>query len=774
MKSRILILFSCLVSGITLGSSNSFAQAQIACDSVDFMLSLWHEIPEAEVAAVGLASGAYGFDEVPGSLHLITSKELDRFSYSDPLRVLRTVAGVNLTEEDGFGLRPNIGLRGSGTNRSSRITIMEDGILIAPAPYTASAAYYFPSIARMSSIEILKGSCQIAFGPQTASGAINLISTLIPRESAATFDMSIGSFGGKQIHVTAGSTSHKSSGTFSYLIEFLELHSDGFKTIENISGLGGYTDLSTGFSKSDGLIKLKYSTPADKFVPQSLELKIAGVSEVSNETYLGLTESDFQESPLLRYAGSASDVMNASQSQIVLTHTISPFTNVELKTDLYRTSLARNWYKLDRVVDSSGVVINLGDILDAPDQYFESFSYLTGSSTPSTAGLELKANNRTYFTRGIQHRAIIKFGALHSFDEVSPIHQNQIIFGIRLHSDGVDRFQWRDRYAMQDGVMLLSDLGIHGTAGNRVETATALASYVRATLHFRNLTITPGLRSEIINFERNDYGSVDIDRVGEGEYRSNFVRALLPGLGFNYRLGYYLDGFAGIHRGFIPPGSNPETSPEFSINTELGLRLSFRYFSGQVVLFSNDYSNLLGADLNASGGLGTDDLFNGGSAQARGLELEFTLDPFADGTFDHLSLPIRLAYTYTNAKFTNSFDSQLEAWGEVESGDALPYLAPHQLSIVTSFVTGKFSTDISARYTSAINTEAGPINSDNTKSIQSSVILDSSIKYNFSPTFRASLGITNLLNSVYAVSRRPYGLRPNMPRSLRLGLVANF
>jgi len=192
------------------------------------------------------------------------------------------------------------------------------------------------------------------------------------------------------------------------------------------------------------------------------------------------------------------------------------------------------------------------------------------------------------------------------------------------------------------------------------------------------------------------------------------------------------------------------------------------------VLFSNDYSNLLGADLNASGGLGTDDLFNGGSAQARGLELEFTLDPFADGTFDHLSLPIRLAYTYTNAKFKNSFDSQLEAWGEVESGDALPYLAPHQLSIVTSFVTGKFSTDISARYTSAINTEAGPINSDNTKSIQSSAILDSSIKYNFSPTFRASLGITNLLNSVYAVSRRPYGLRPNMPRSLRLGLVANF
>ncbi|PCJ81754.1 MAG: TonB-dependent receptor [Bacteroidetes bacterium] len=766
--SVLVLLFFCVGTFFKLSAQDNLSQ-----DSVDFMIASWHGIPEAVVATVGLASGAHGLDEVPGALYLITSKELDRFAYTDPLRALRTVAGVNITEEDGFGLRPNIGLRGSGTDRSSRITIMEDGILITPAPYTASAAYYFPSIARMSSIEILKGSSQIAFGPQTASGAINLISTLIPKKTEAKFDMAMGSFGGAQFHLTVGSTSHKPKGSFSYLIELLQLQSDGFKAIDNVSGvnMSGFVDeMSTGFSKSDRLIKLRYSTPSSNNLKQSIEVKMSDVSEISNETYLGLSKSDFEQSPLLRYAASAKDVMNASQSQVVITHTAFPLPNIEMKTDLYRTSFARNWYKLDRIVDSTGMVLSLKTILDYPEIYSESFSYLKGYSTPLETRLDVKANNRNYFSRGVQHRTKIKFGVPHSFDELSPARQNQIIFGIRIHTDGVDRFQWRDSYAMRDGIMMLSELGIHGTAGNRVETAIAIASYVRATLHFKNLTLTPGLRSEIINFERTDFGSSDLDRAGEGEYRSNFVRALLPGLGFNYRINTYLDAFAGIHRGFIPPGSNPETSPEYSLNYELGLRFSSRFAAAQLVVFSNEYSNLLGADMNASGGSGSGDLFNGGSAQARGLELEFTIDPFSDGPFDHLSLPIRLAYTYTDAKFTHSFNSELQAWGEVEIGDAIPYIAPHQLSIVTSVVSGKFSTDLSARYTSEINTEAAPKFSDSGMSIQSSIIIDSSIRYNFTDTKSASIGITNLLNSVYEVSRRPYGLRPNMPRAVRLRL----
>ncbi|MGY8928515.1 MAG: TonB-dependent receptor family protein [Flavobacteriales bacterium] len=738
---------------LCLTGASVFAQ-----DSTFQMVSMWHGIPEATVSAVGLASGASGLDEVPGSLHLITTKELKRFSYTDPLRTLRTVAGVNITEEDGFGLRPNIGLRGSGTERSSRITIMEDGVLIAPAPYTASSAYYFPSIARMSSVEILKGSSQIAFGPQTASGAINLISTQIPDVETASFSMSHGSFKNRYVHMYVGNSVTSSKGTFGYLIEFLEIGSDGFKTLDN--------DDPTGFIKSDRLAKLKWSSPVSASVQQSLQLKLADVTETSQETYLGLSEVDFAISPFRRYAASAQDVMNTEQTQTVLTHTVAPSKRLEIKTDIYRTTFHRNWYKLDRAVDSTGTTIALGEILNSPDDFSEGYSYLTGSSTIGSAGLDVKANNRNYFAEGIQSRLIYTFGKA----EV----KNRIIFGSRFHRDLVDRFQWRDRYSMDNGTMELVTPGIHGTAGNRVESASALANYLRATLHFGDFTLTPGLRHENISFERYDYGSSDLERLGNGDYRVNSVSVLLPGVGLNYQISSALDVFTGVHRGFIPPGSKPETEPELSINSELGVRFSHRYVSAQMVIFSNNYSNLLGADLNASGGTGSGDLFNGGSAMANGLEFELSVDPLSGLPLDHFSMPVRIAYTYTDATFTNAFDSDFGAWGDVEVGDALPYLAPHQLSLVTSLEHEKFAIDISGRYTSAMRTIAGQGVILLSESTDESLIFDMGIRYEVSNHLNVNLGVTNLLDRTYAVARRPYGLRPNMPRALRIGVSVNI
>jgi Fe(3+) dicitrate transport protein len=738
---------------LCLTGASVFAQ-----DSTFQMVSMWHGIPEATVSAVGLASGASGLDEVPGSLHLITTKELKRFSYTDPLRTLRTVAGVNITEEDGFGLRPNIGLRGSGTERSSRITIMEDGVLIAPAPYTASSAYYFPSIARMSSVEILKGSSQIAFGPQTASGAINLISTQIPDVETASFSMSHGSFKNRYVHMYVGNSVTSGKGTFGYLIEFLEIGSDGFKTLDN--------EDPTGFIKSDRLAKLKWSSPVSASVQQSLQLKLADVTETSHETYLGLSEADFAITPNRRYAASAQDVMNTEQTQTVLTHTVAPSKRLEIKTDIYKTTFHRNWYKLDRAVDSTGTTMDLGEILNSPDDFSEGYSYLTGSSTIGLAGLDVQANNRNYFAQGIQSRLIYTFGKA----EV----KNRIIFGSRFHRDLVDRFQWRDRYSMDNGTMELVTPGIHGTAGNRVESASALANYLRATLHFGDFTLTPGLRHENISFERYDYGSSDLERLGNGDYRVNNVSVLLPGVGLNYQISSALDLFTGVHRGFIPPGSKPQTEPELSINSELGVRFSHRYVSAQMVIFSNNYSNLLGADLNASGGTGSGDLFNGGSAMANGLEFELAVDPFTDGPCDHISMPVRIAYTYTDATFTNAFDSDFGAWGDVEVGDALPYLAPHQLSLVTSFEHEKIAIDISGRFTSAMRTVAGQGEILLAESTDESLIFDSGIRYEVSNHLNVTLGVTNLLDRAYAVSRRPYGLRPNMPRALRIGVSVNI
>jgi len=127
--------------------------------------------------------------EAGGSVQFLDEAVLAQQDYADINRILRQVPGLNIVEEEGFGIRPSIGIRGSGTDRNSKIAVMEDGVPIAPAPYSAPSAYYFPRSPRMVAIEVAKGPAAIKYGPQTVAGALGMYSTPIPgapaRASAA-------------------------------------------------------------------------------------------------------------------------------------------------------------------------------------------------------------------------------------------------------------------------------------------------------------------------------------------------------------------------------------------------------------------------------------------------------------------------------------------------------------------------------------------------------------------------------------------------------------
>ncbi|NDC89765.1 MAG: TonB-dependent receptor, partial [Bacteroidetes bacterium] len=161
-------------------------------------------LSELLVEHVSLLGSYQSAIRMPGAVDVIGPAELAQFAYSDVGRVLAATPGVYIQEEDGYGLRPNVGIRGSGTERSSKITLMEDGILTAPAPYAAPAAYYFPSIARMHAVEVRKGSSQIESGPYTTGGALNMVSTPIPEGSLIRTDLFAGGFEGHNIRIVAG------------------------------------------------------------------------------------------------------------------------------------------------------------------------------------------------------------------------------------------------------------------------------------------------------------------------------------------------------------------------------------------------------------------------------------------------------------------------------------------------------------------------------------------------------------------------------------------
>jgi Fe(3+) dicitrate transport protein len=687
-----------------------------------------------------------------GSSYYLSPKELKKFNYTDINRALRTVPGVNIYEEDGFGLRPNISLRGTSPERSSKISLMEDGVLIAPAPYSAPAAYYFPSVARMEAVEILKGSSQVQYGPFTTGGAINMVSSVIPNTFRGKIKARTGSFNSNQIQVNLGDAKP----TFGYVIEYLNFNSDGFKNLPDNS--------NTGFDKNDIVAKFRMNSKTDAVIQQSLEMKFQYADEVSNETYLGLTESDFDTSPLNRYASSQFDRMVNDHIQFALTHQLDFSKSLRITTNAYYNGFSRNWYKLNDIVYNDSKV-GIADILENPNEFPDYFSIINGTSNSDDDALLLKANNRDYYSKGIQTKLDYHWSGNQVFHDLE--------IGARYHYDEEDRFQWVDGYNISSGVMNLTSKGQPGTDANRISSAKAFASYLLYKLKYKNLTVTPGLRYENIILTREDYGKNDTDRSGNNlSIRENKVDVFIPGIGFNFKFRQDLSIFGGIHKGFSPPSNQVGQKPEESINYELGTRFNLFGLRGEFVSFYNSYSNLLGSDLAATGGTGSLEQFNAGEVNVKGIEFLINYDPFELN--DNLSLPITFGYTLTDSEFLNSFGSDDDLWGEVTAGDELPYIAKHQFNTSISLNYKKFEINLNGRYNGAFRTTAGTEKITNANGVTSNFIVDASAIYHLTDYLNLTTNIINLFDTTYVVSRVPSGLRPGHPFGAYAGLEFNF
>lgn len=687
-----------------------------------------------------------------GSSYYIAPAELKKLGYADINRVLRTVPGVTIVEEDGFGLRPNISLRGTSPERSAKISLMEDGVLIAPAPYSASAAYYYPSVARMQAVEILKGSSQVQYGPFTTGGAINMVSTSIPESFSGRLKASYGSFNSSQIYATLGD----SKSNFGYNIEYLNFTSDGFKNLLKYN--------NTGFDKNDFVSKFRINTNNTASIQQALEFKFQYSDEVSNETYLGLTDSDFESTPYDRYAASQKDKMTNDHIQLLITHQVDFSKDFRITTNGYYNGFSRNWYKLNDVT-FDGTKVSLSNILENTETYPNHFDLITGNQDDIHGGLAVKANNRKYISKGLQTKLD------YHFYKNSVFHDIEI--GLRYHYDEEDRFQWVDQYNIENNIMALNIAGIPGTDANRISSAKAFAGYVMYKIKYNNLTVTPGLRYENIALKRLDYGTNDVNRTGiDLSTRENKIEILIPGIGANYRFNSQLSVFGGVHKGFSPPGNVPGEKAEESINYELGTRFSHKGLSGEFILFYNDYSNLLGSDLAATGGTGSLDQFNAGKVNVRGLELLLNYDPLQNNT--KLSLPITLGYTLTDTEFLNSFDSADGIWGVVTEGDEIPYIAKHQANGSISLENDRLTLSLNGRYNGEFRTVAGNGNIPSNQKVPSSIIIDFSGRYKISKYLSITANIINLLDNRYMVSRFPAGIRPGHPFGAYSGLEIIF
>lgn len=693
---------------------------------------------------------------LPGSGYFVTTQEIRDFNYTNPNRVFARVPGVYVREEDGSGLFPNLSIRGVDGTRSEKITVMEDGILQAPAPYSSPSAYYSPNIARMAGVEVLKGSSQIGYGPNTTGGVVNFLSTPIPDGEQFYLRSVYGSNDTWQVHTHYGDLIETAAGTFGYLAELYYKHSDGFRTIEPGIGIPGSDE--SGYAIIEPMIK--FSWEPDTVLDQKFEFKYGYTDLDADESYLGLTDADFMADPYRRYAGSFLDNITTEQHRTYLKYSVSPTDDLDLQVAGYYNQFERDWFKI-RNVNGNALHTTLG-----PTGALVDLLTLRGLA-PGTLGY--RHNARSYESYGVQFSGDYRF-------ETGAV-EHSVNFGVRQHEDHIRVFQENTNVTLAGPglIPVVTDLG-PGTGGNGYEESSATAIWIKDDIGIGRLTVTPGVRHETVDLHFTDFApdaTNTVTKVGNGE-----LDWWVAGVGLNFELDEANSIFGGVHQGIAIPSPkdtiDANVLPEETMAYELGVRHRGENFNAELAGFITDFENLI----STSAGLGLfGPVTNAGTADVHGIEALVSYDPLQG---NDVRLPLFLSATWTSATLNEALvaGGGENIYGDGDGGPGragaeIPYIPEWKLAAGIGVETDRWGIDLAATYVSdtfgtALNSPV-PVTSSRQGEIDGGMIIDLGAYYQINDTTRLIGGVHNLCEEVMITSRIPEGARVNAPREFYVG-----
>ena len=697
------------------------------------------------IESVTIIGSAEDLRKLPGSGQIVPNEELLKAMDTDIQKILTAVPGVYMRTEEGYGLRPNISIRGTAIERSGKVTIMEDGVLVAPSPYTSSSAYYFPTTGRIHSVEVLKGPAAVSQGPQTIGGAINLISTPIPNAPSGKFVQELGENGMMRTHAYYGGT----SGNFGALVEVHEHESDGFDSIANVGG-------DTGFDKSDLMVKAKYESGA-----HSLTLKMVDIDENSNQSYVGLSQASFNANPRVRYGATAYDKMMNDGEQTSLTY-VGDFENFNVQFTSWQNDYHRDWFKVSDFNNKKahGEQDDINELISDANNGSANAQAILDGKLP--VQIEYKHNNRYYTNEGYQF----------SINTTLGIHD--LTLGYRDMEDSESRIQaheYSDQAADGSLSALYGYVGLSGS-NNRLRESSATSYYLQDTMDFGKLDVTLGYRSEDYDQRHRRWGEgagPNLTAVRITSVRDTFATNdhTTSSFGATYDLSDSVTLVAGFHEGMTPMfGADPEEAD----NTELGIRYSEGTTSLEAFYFSSEYSNLSAECTLVSGAACNPEesaVFSGGAADVEGIEFSGSWVFEGDG----VSYPVALAYTSTDATFNNSSES--DYFGVVSAGDDLPYIPSSSMSLVAGFVSDNGLSgnmrliDVGSSCSIAA---CGTYNK-----INAHTIIDLNIRKALTDSMDIYAIIENVSDDADIISRAPSeGARSQKPRTIKVGFSYKF
>ncbi|MGF1644395.1 MAG: TonB-dependent receptor family protein [Thiotrichales bacterium] len=699
----------------------------------------------------------HDLESVPGSFYVIDEYDLEQRRPFSVKEALRAAPGIHVVDEDSAGTHLNIGVRGLDPRRTSRTLLLEDGMPLFLAPYGDPSAHYSTPLDRVQRIEVVKGSGQVLYGPQTIGGMINFVTQPVPTDGVkGSLSTTLGSNEGLDLHGNVGVGGDAGG----IMVDALRKTGDGVRDNHDYE-VDEYT--------LKGQLNLNERN--------TLIAKISRYEEDSHVSETGLGAIEFAENRFQAPTGK-NDRFNHERDALQLSHIFEVNEKATLKSQAYYVDAFRSSFRQINDPGYSDVEVDDGESIVEGD---EASGRSAIERCPDTVDNTNLANGdlcggrhrpRDYQYGGVESRLDFSHGLFGL--------KNDAVIGVRVHEEDIRRRQFRDSDPRAQSLDYLKSFGDEFLREDIRIDVEAQSYYAQNTLHTGDWSITPGVRVEKV--------SVKTDVVfAEGDpqeiRQTNNFTEVLPALAVAWKGIENATIFAGIHQGIGPPRPDRDlaevevdgeeivllskTKPEKSTNLELGVRS--HGIDGLVLestLFHTDFDEIVISDDGR--------FFNGGESKQTGIELAGHVDL---GAFNTSAKNLYLAASYTHlftAEFTRDVPDE-----DIVAGNRLPYAPKHLLSLSVGYehpggFDARLGVDyVSKQYVDGENTIVESL--DGTEgTIPAYSILNASINYRLrSHPLTIFANAYNLADKAYLVSRVD-GKVAGRERLLTAGLRYDF
>lgn len=375
-------------------------------------------MPEMEVIGKRLDD----VSKMTGTVVLVDREQLELIQPLSNEDALRRLPGINTKSEEESAVVSNVGIRGLSSSETKSL-ILEDGAPVAPGLFIGNTRYFNPRIQRVESIEVLKGSASLRYGPSTIGGVINY-RTKTP-DDGVRMSVRTGSFATREATVEAGGRTRSGDAFAGVVATYAE--SDGF--------------MDKGYEMSDVMAKAGVRLNDQ----HALGLKFSWYDNDANISYRGLLLDDYHKGRT--YNPAPDDYLLSDRTGVDLNHEWTPSERATLKTLVYWSETTRDYwrYNVDTAASNAAGRWVYTDTLNGNNRSFERYGVETrltlehalfGLENEAEFGLrfmtEESDDRRVRATRASDRSGLTDQHVEDSADSVAGYVQNRFVINDRL------------------------------------------------------------------------------------------------------------------------------------------------------------------------------------------------------------------------------------------------------------------------------------------------------------------------------------------------------